>query len=100
MPTAVVAYGPTDIFRQGIKVSHQFLNALAGQFIMPFKRGIQLGNISGMVFVMVNFHRLRVDMGLERIIRVRKIWYCISHILYLCVKGRKLTGGQPEDKHE
>jgi hypothetical protein len=48
----------------------------------------------------VNFHRLRVDMGLERIIRVRKIWYCISHILYLCVKGRKLTGGQSEDKHE
>ena len=43
-------------------------------------RGIQVGDIRLMMLAVVNLHRLRIDVRLERIVRVRKCRKNVGHV--------------------
>ena len=73
VPTAVVAHRAADALRHCVEVAHQFLDRLGLQFGVAGDGLVELGHICVVMFAMVDFHGLRVDVRLQRVVRVREI---------------------------
>ena len=75
LATCVVSYRGSDIIRDFVKIQQQVVQR---HFLNGFgclgDRLIQILDISAIVFVMMNLHRLRVDVGFKRIVRIPEIW--------------------------
>ena len=69
---AVVAHGGTDGFRHLADLCEQFLDRKILKFGMAFESLVEIGDVGPVVLVVVNLHRLRVNVGLERVERVWK----------------------------
>ena len=61
-------------FRHRVKVANQFFDGLAGAGVAGgFDRAVKHVDIGGVVLVVVDFHRARVDVGLKRVEGVRQV---------------------------
>src|SRR5690606_17440011 len=49
------------------------------QVSVALQRRVDVVNIRGMVLVVVDAHRLFVDVRLQRVIRIRQRWQFVSH---------------------
>ncbi len=79
MPAAIVADGRLDRIGHAIDVLHQIFDAHIRQVRMTLERGVDVVHVGAVVLVVVNLHRTRVDMRLERVERIRKWGQLIGH---------------------
>src|SRR5471032_2094107 len=76
---AVVAHRGADVFGHGVDALQQILDALRLQLGMLVERGVQIRHVGLVVLAVMNLHRRLVDVGFERVGRVRKRRKCVSH---------------------
>ena len=62
---AVVADGSADGFGYGGEVRDELVDRLGGQLGMILERVVQVIDVRGMVLVVMDFHRARVDVRFE-----------------------------------
>ena len=79
MAAAVVADGGADRLGQRVQVLDQVLDALRLQVGVRLERGVQVVDVGLVVLAVVDLHRLRVDVGLERVERVRQAGKLVRH---------------------
>lgn len=79
MTAAVVANGRADVGGDRIQLFQYLLDRSALKRRGLFKRGIQLGNVRGVVFPVVDLHGLRIDVRLQGIECVGKVWQTERH---------------------
>ena len=75
----VVAQRAANVLGHGVEIADQVFHALAREVVVPFEGGVGLGDVSGVVFAMVNFHGLGVDVRLQRIGGVRQVRQFVGH---------------------
>src|SRR6185437_15288043 len=66
MATAVVAHCAANVFRDGREILDEFANRFGFQSGITSNGLVQVGDIGGVMLVMVDFHRERVEMRFER----------------------------------
>ena len=76
---AVVADGAADRVRHRGEIFDQILGAFAGEFRRAFERLVDVGHVRLVMLVVVNLHRLRVDVRFERSGGIRKGWKFVGH---------------------
>jgi hypothetical protein len=69
---AVVADRRLDVVRNGVDPLYQVLDALALQLGMLLERRIEVVDVRRMMLVVMDPHRLLVDVGLQRVVVVRQ----------------------------
>jgi len=75
---AVVADGGRLVRRNLADVLHQVFNVHVGE-LGAFDGVVQVGDVGVVMLAVVDLHRLRVDMRLQRILRIRQIRQLESH---------------------
>src|SRR4051812_19885587 len=76
---AVVAHRGANVFGNAVDAAAQILNALRLQLGVLLERGVQVRHVSLMVLPVMNLHRLRVDVRLERSEVVRELGKFMRH---------------------
>ena len=101
MAAAVVAHGGADRLGQRVEVLDQLLDRLALQLGELLERGVEVVDVGLVVLAVMNLHRLRVDVRLERVERVRQGGEFVGHVSAPLAKrgpgSRPLPGPEPFD---
>ena len=79
MPAAVVANRRANGFRNAVDAPAQILDALALQLGRLLEGGVQVGDVRLMMLPVMDLHRLRVDVRLERGEVVWELGQFVSH---------------------
>ena len=80
MAAAVVANGSANVLgNDGAVVGQQLFQRLVLQIGRRFQRLVQVVDVAGMMLAVMDFHGLFVDVGFERVERVRKRGNCKCH---------------------
>ena len=79
MATRIVADRGADVLWHRREAADQCVCAHALKLGLASKGVVQIGDVGLMVLGMMDFHRLRVDMGFECIVGVAKFWECVCH---------------------
>ena len=79
MAAAVVAHRRADVFRHAVDAAAQLLDALRAQLGVLLERGVQVGDICLVMLPVMNLHRLRVDVRLERAEVIRELGKFVRH---------------------
>ena len=66
MTAAVVAHDGANVFRNGVETADQIFNRFLFQIGLAFDRVVEISDISLMMLGVVDLHRPRVDVRLER----------------------------------
>ncbi len=77
--TGIVAHGGANVFGNGVQVADQIGGTFTLQVGMLLQRGVQVVGIGLMMLVVVNLHRLFVDVRFERVVRVRQWINFVGH---------------------
>ncbi len=72
MAAAIVAHRAADIFRHAVQILQNVVNRFRLQVRMPFQGLVQIGDVSAMMFVVMDFHRSSVDIRFKCVVRVRQ----------------------------
>jgi len=80
---AVVADGVANILRDRIETFEKIIDRLRLQRGLPFQGLVEVGNVGAMVFVVMDLHRLGVDIRLECVERIRQRGDGKSHGFFL-----------------
>src|SRR5947209_13526449 len=72
MTTAIVAHSRADTLRHIIDMAHQLINIHRGKLRLVFECSVQVVDIRSMMLVVMQLHRLGVDVGLERVVAIRE----------------------------
>ena len=72
MATPVVPHGGADGLGHIVEIAHDLIDGLFRECVVTHERFVEIGHIGGVVAVVVNRHRLRVDVRFERIGRIRQ----------------------------
>src|SRR6266699_418950 len=72
MPTTLVADRRSDFLRHSIQVFDQILNFLASKIRKVCYRLVEVGDISSVMLIVMNFHRARIDVWFKRVKRIRQ----------------------------
>ena len=67
MAAAVVAHGRADVLRHLVDPAQQLLERPVLQLRVLGESLVQLGDVGRVVLVVMDLHRLRVDVRLERV---------------------------------
>mgnify|MGYP003694796483 CR=1 FL=1 len=68
---AVVANGGANVFRDGIQITGSNLRPISSASSgLILERVVHVGDVSLMMLGVMNFHRARVDVRLERVVGV------------------------------
>src|SRR5712692_7015866 len=78
MAASIVLYSRANILRHILNVAQHIVNALAGKVGIIY-RVVQVVDIGGMVLVVMQLHRLCVNVWLQRIVVIRQWWNFKSH---------------------
>ena len=70
MSAAVVAHGGADLFGNFVEMGDQLLDRFVAQ-AGPFDRLVQIGDISRVMLIVMDFHRLLVDVRLQGVVGIR-----------------------------
>ena len=76
---AVVANGAADVRRDRIQVADELLDGFLFEVGLAGDGFVQVCHVGGVVFVVVNFHRLRVDERFKGVFRIRKRRKFVCH---------------------
>ena len=88
---AVVPHGGANGLRHLADLREQLLDREFLEFGMAFERLVEVGDISRVVLVVVDLHGLRVDVWLERVVRIWERKKSVRHRVDL-LSGRFATG--------
>ena len=77
---AVIAHGGADVFRNFVDLREQFLHRKLLKVRVPFEGLIEVRDICGMMFVVVNFHCLCVNVWFECVKGIRQRRQRVSHL--------------------
>ncbi len=77
--TSIVAHGGTNAFRNRAEIGDERFDAFGCEIIVAFQGLVQIGDISGVVFAMVDFHGLGIDVGFECIFSVGQFGKSMGH---------------------
>ena len=69
---AVVAHGGADVFRNFVDLCEQLFDGKFREIGVTFERLVEVGDVSAVMLIVMDFHRLRVDIRLECVERVRE----------------------------
>ena len=72
MAAAIIADCSANVFRHAIQIFQQIVNGFGLQLGMALEGLVQVRDVGAMMFVMVNFHRLRVDVGFQSVKCIRQ----------------------------
>src|SRR5690349_8632112 len=78
MATAIVADGCANILGNFFNVAAEVFDALLRK-VFAFERRIEVGYVGVMVFVVMDLHRLGVDVRFQCIVRIWQRGKCVSH---------------------
>src|SRR5690606_8932285 len=73
VPAAVVPHRGADRLGNGIEVGDDLLGALAVKPRMGLEGGIEVLRVPGVVLAVMDLHRARVDVRLERVERIAEV---------------------------
>ena len=76
---AVVADGRTDRLRDAVEAVEQIVDALALELGRLLERRVQIGDVRLVMLSVMNLHRLRIDVRLERRDVIRKLRKFVCH---------------------
>jgi hypothetical protein len=68
VPPTVVAHGGTNTLGHRAEVAEELLEAPGGEGVLALEGGVQVGDVGGVVLVVVDPHRLLVDVRLQRVV--------------------------------
>ena len=71
---SIVAHRATGIFRNRSEVADERFDGFAFERCVAGNRLVQVGDVSVVMFVVMDFHRHRVDVRFERVFWIRKGW--------------------------
>ena len=77
---AVVADGGANLFRNFVDLREQFLDGKFLKVGMAFERFVEVCDVRGMVFVVMDFHCFRVNVRFECVERIRQRRQRVSHL--------------------
>ena len=80
---AVIAHRRADILRHRVEIAEQFLERLVRDLRMLVERLVQLSDIRLVMLRVMDLHRLRIDVWLERIIAIWKFGKFVFHIFLM-----------------
>jgi hypothetical protein len=69
--SGIVADGAADVLGNGVEVADEIFGGLAGEVGMLLEGGIQIFHVGAVVHVVMQGHRLLIDDGFERVVRIR-----------------------------
>ena len=72
MAAAIIAHGAADVRRHRVEIADEVLDGLAFEVGLAADRLVDVGDVGRVVFVVMNLHGLRVDIGLERVLGIWK----------------------------
>ena len=78
MAPSVVPHSPPDVFGNIPDIHHQLTDGLVRK-LRSLNCRIQVSYVGVVMFAVMDFHRARVNVRLERIICIAKIGKCMSH---------------------
>src|SRR3984957_630781 len=67
MAAAVIAHRAANVRRDGVEIANQLLHGFLFQVRLACDGFVEVGHVSRVMFVMVDLHGLRVDIGFERV---------------------------------
>src|SRR4051812_46332703 len=76
---AVVANGHADVLRNLLDVSAQILDALLGN-TLSIERRIQVGHVRIVMLVVMDLHRLGIDVRFQGVVRIWQRRQCVWHV--------------------
>ena len=79
MPAGVVAYRRPLVLRELLEVREHLLDGRVGR-VGALERLVRVVDVGLVVLVVVDLHRLRVDVRLERVERVREVGNAVRHL--------------------
>ena len=71
MSATVIANCGANIFRNGIQILQQIVERFGLELGVAFQSLVQVVNVGAVMFVVMNLHSLRVNMGLQCVKRIR-----------------------------
>ena len=71
-PPPLLRTARANVFRHFVQIGDQLLDRLISQ-IGAFERLVQIVDIRLVMLVVMDFHRLGIDVGLQRIERIRQL---------------------------
>ena len=75
----MVAHRQANLFGNGIKIFEKFLNGLSLKIGVFFQCGVEFIRVSLVMLVVMDLHRLGVNVGLQRVVTVWEGWKFKSH---------------------
>ena len=69
---AVIAHDAANVFGHGGEVLDQIFDGFAGQIGLVLQGVVDVGDVSLVMLGVMDLHRARVDMRLERVVSVRQ----------------------------
>ncbi|CCJ87147.1 sodA [Cronobacter dublinensis 582] len=93
MAACVVAQNGFLVSRNLIQFGDQLFNRQVRQFRQAFQRRVGVVDVSLVMFGVMDFHRLLVEMRFQGVVSVRQGWQCIAHVhhLHYCRAAEVLT---------
>ena len=70
MAAAVVADDAADVFRNGIQILDQVFDGFVRELGFVLEGVVDVGDVSLVMLGVMDFHRARIDMRLERVVGV------------------------------
>lgn len=79
---AVVTDRTADGFRHSGEVGDEVVDRLAAEFRSAFEGLVEIRHVRGMMLVVMDLHRLRVDAGLQSVVGIGQWWKFVGHSGY------------------
>jgi len=70
MPAPIVPHRHPDVLRHGIEIHQERLDGLLRQIRRAFQRLVQVGDVGAVMLVVMDPHRLFVDMRLQGVVGI------------------------------
>ena len=90
MAATVVAHSRLDRFGDLVEAPQQILNGLCRELFVPIEGLVQVGNIGGVVFGVMDLHRAGIDVRFEGVVSVGEVGY----LMHLRLLSRWFLGGR------
>src|SRR6266699_1786670 len=87
MAAAIVADSSTNVLGDFVDAAQHIINR-EGRELMVAKCIVQIGHVCSMMLVVMELHRLRINVRLKRIVVVRQWWKFECHKTFLLIVSK------------
>ncbi len=96
-PPPLLRTAAANRFRHFIDLRQQFFDGKFLQVGVAFERFIKVGDVGAVVFVVMDFHGFRVNVGFQSVERIRQRRHCESHLRSGSLSCRSCGHNVPPD---